>query len=145
MTDDLKVLFPEGKTVDVSGESITLKPFTFGQLPKVMTMISPIVKQMNQSGVAGATTALATIESWVDLFAAGGEGVISFMAWATGKPREWFDVLSMDEGVVLMQTIIEVNSDFFVRRILPLIMPPAPVPEVVPEAVTQDGEQSSAS
>lgn len=123
MSDDLKVLFPEGKTVEANGESITLKPFTFGQLPKVMNLIAPVIKQMNQSGVVGASTTLGAIESWVDLFASGGESLIGFMAWATGKDRVWFDTMSMDEGVMLMQAIIEVNSDFFGRRILPLITP----------------------
>ena len=108
--NDLEVLFPEGKTVTVAGEPITVKPFTFGQIPKVVGTVKKLagVVQGDQIDV-------------LDAIEKGGEDLLALAAFVVGKPREWFDEVPTDEGVELLKAIFEVNLDFFAKRVRPLL------------------------
>ena len=115
------MLFP-GREVAVGGETIVVKPLTFGQLPKATKLLQPVVKALRESGaLGGAGSVIDMIGSWVDILAAGGEDMLTLVGFAVGKPREWFDALSMDDGVALVRAVVEVNGDFFGRKVLPLL------------------------
>ena len=108
--NDLEVLFPDGKTVTVAGEGITVKPFTFGQIPKVVGTVKKLagVVQGDQIDV-------------LDAIEKGGEDLLALAAFVVGKPRAWFDAVPTDEGVELLKAIFEVNLDFFAKRVRPLL------------------------
>jgi hypothetical protein len=55
------------------------------------------------------------------LIGEGGDGVLDLMVIGSKKPREWVENLEMDEGVELLTSIFEVNADFFIQRVLPLV------------------------
>lgn len=118
---DLDVLFP-GREVVVGGETITVKPLAFGQLPKAAKLLQPVVKALRASGaIGGEGSVIDLFGSWVDMLAAGGEELLALVGFAIGKPREWFDGLSMDDGVALVRAAVEVNGDFFGRKVLPML------------------------
>ena len=48
-----------------------------------------------------------------------GGDLLSAIATAVGKPREWVDDLDADDAVLLASTVIEVNADFFTRQVMP--------------------------
>ena len=108
--NDLEVLFPDGKVVVANGESIIIKPFTFGQIPKVVGTVKKLagVVQGDQIDV-------------LDAIEKGGEDLLALAAFVVGKPREWFDGVPTDEGVELLKAIFEVNLDFFAKRVRPLL------------------------
>jgi hypothetical protein len=110
MSDDLEVLFPEGKTVTANGEQITIKPYTFGQIPKVIGAVRKLAGTMEGDTI----NVLEAIEK-------GGEDLIALVMFTTGKPREWFDSLGADEGVALVTAIFEVNKDFLEKRVKPML------------------------
>ena len=149
MSNDLDTLFP-GQDVTVAGQTITVKPLTFGQLPKATKLLQPVIKALRASGAIGANPtsdtekpegapgkgdrlAIDFISSWVDTVAAGGEDLLALVGYAIDKPRDWFDALSMDDGVALVRAVVEVNGDFFGRRVLPMLI------------AQEDGEKSSPS
>lgn len=107
-SDDLKTLLPESLTVDAGGQTFTIGPFTFGQLPGVLKHVGALIGAIN-----GESLDLSALSE------AGGESIIALVMIATGKPREWFDALPADEGIALMQAVLEANEDFFSRRLLP--------------------------
>ena len=45
--------------------------------------------------------------------------VLSAIAIAVGKPRQWVDELAADQAIVLAAKVIEVNADFFTRTVMP--------------------------
>ena len=112
---EIDILYPEGKTVVASGESITVKPLKFGQIPKASLLLRPVVGK-----VAAAFSEGTAVASWVDVLADGGEELLLAMAWAINKPRDWFDEVSVDEGVELARALYEVNADFFTKKVMPL-------------------------
>lgn len=138
---DLEILNPD-REITISGQAIILKPFAFGQLGKAAKLLKPVAET-----VAGANIFRATAEGgelkfflagdWlfrmVDLLAEGGDDLIGFLAFATGQPREFVENLLPDDGIALTKAVFEVNSDFFVRRVLPLL------------GLSPTGEKSSSS
>lgn len=145
MTDqsqDLQTLLPE-RDVTVKGETIAVSPFKFGQLPKAFRLMRPLGDVLRTSGVLLISgTNLIMASDWPlklpDIVAEGGEALIELLAFAIGKPREWFDDLDIDEGVALTRKVVEVNGDFFAKRIAPML------PGAVEDEQQQTTEQAGA-
>ncbi len=140
---ELETLQPEGLAVVAGGETLTILPFTFGQLVKVTKYLKPLVGAVRSSGIwaterRGAEAVFKLAEDWpvrlVDAVSDGGEHLLDFIAFATGKSRDWLDGLDADAGIALAKGIFEVNADFFGRKVVPLLQGLAP-----------DGPTSSAS
>ncbi|WP_298220145.1 DUF6631 family protein [Halothiobacillus sp.] len=131
---EVDILFPEGKTITIGGEEITIKPLTFGQIPKASKMIAPIIKAMSSAELGGQSL-LDLAGNWVEIMAVGGEDLIALIGWAINKDRDWFDSLGMDDGINLIKTVIEVNSDFFTKKVIPML----------PQASQDSGATSSQS
>lgn len=139
---DLEMMYPEGKTVVVQGESLVIKPYAFGQLAMVSKLARPVISAMVDNGVfesSGDTLALAG--GIIRAMSEGGEDVLALVAYSIGKPREWLDTIQIDEGVELARSIFEVNADFFKKRILPILPRAAANPE--PETAASAGDTSS--
>ena len=143
---DLDVLFPEGKEVLVQGESLVIKPYTFGQIARVSKLAYPIVAALQDSGLLKIETIegqanISIASDWpsriVEIMGLGGEEFLQLVALSIGKPRAWLDTIQIDDGVTLAKAVIEVNSDFFAKRILPLLS--------VPKNPALDGDTSSPS
>lgn len=133
MPNDLAVLFPE---VDVKAKGVDMKirPFGFGQLARVARYVRPIAKALMDSGLLtivreeGSDISTISLESdfipkLFQVLDEAAEPVMALVAFACGKERTWLDDLPPDEGILLTQKIWEVNSDFFVKRVLPMIGP----------------------
>ena len=56
---------------------------------------------------------------WLALFGERGDDLLSAIAIAVGKPRQWVDELAADQAIVLAAKVIEVNADFFTRTVMP--------------------------
>ena len=118
MSNELTNLFPTGKEVSIQAENLTIKPFKFGELPKVFKLVTPMAAALStlQQNRDNPATAIA------GLIANGGDSILDLMVIGSHKPREWIDNLDMDEGATLLTAILEVNADFFIQKVLPVIM-----------------------
>jgi len=134
MSDDLKALFPGRDLTLSTGEVLALQPLYFGQFPAAIRLMRPVTEAVQASGIAGFSGAgLVLAPDWAmrlpQLMDEAGEALIAFVAFATGKPRPWFDTLGADDGIALTKAVFETNADFFIKRIAPLlglaIQPPA--------------------
>lgn len=128
MSDDLKVLFP-GQPVSLAGETYTIKPFTFGALPKVLGVLRAMASELK----ADEIDVLKLIESHLG-------DMTALMALATGKPAEWIGGLQMDEAIALATAIVEENKEVFNRAVMPKLSALLAGLGVVPST----GETSSA-
>jgi hypothetical protein len=143
-SSDLEILFP-GMDVKAGGETVTVKPFKFGQLAKAVKLLRPITDAVRDTGIAGMNgSGFVLAADWPlrlpELMADGGEPLLEFVAFAVAKPREWLDTLDADEGVELTKTVFEVNSSFFVSRIAPKL---GLAVQVSPETSAETGAPSS--
>lgn len=123
---DLKVLFP-GEEVTVKGETFTVKPFTFGQLPRAAKLVAGLSRALANSGIIVFTggTDFAIAENWtakiVTILSEGGEDLLAFVGFVVGKERPWFDDMDIPEGIALTKAVFQVNIDFFVQRVVPMM------------------------
>ena len=115
MSDDLKVIFA-GKEVKVGDEVLKLMPMKFGQLPKALQIVQKLGALFMQHYNDKTLDEPGAI---IEITALGGEDLIELVAFGIGKPREWFDTIEADEGMSLVISFIEVNGDFFIKRVLP--------------------------
>lgn len=108
MNYTLNELVPGSISVRTGDETIDIRPFTFGQLPRVLRHIGDVL-----GCLTGDTLDLSTLSE------PAAESIIALAMIAANKPRDWFDQLPPDEGIALLRAVIEVNRDFFARRVGP--------------------------
>lgn len=120
---EIQTLFP-GKEVTIStGETITIKPFTFGQLPKALKLSQKIGQSLASAYNDGKLTdSKQAITSAIECLADGGEEIIELVMLATGKPRTWFDTVPGEDTIDILNAFVEVNKDFFTQKIIPKVM-----------------------
>lgn len=111
---EITSLFPQGKEVTIKGEKMLIRPFGFGQFPKVLALMKRL-----KDPAEGATLTLNTLG---EMLADNSDVVIEFAMLATKKDKTFFDDMDLVEGVDLVQAILEVNADFFVKRLQPKVM-----------------------
>jgi hypothetical protein len=105
---DLEKLIPQVTLVQVAGESIAISPLKVGQLPAFLQVISPVMAQLSAPQI-----------NWLALFGEHGDDLLSAIAIAVKRPREWVDDLAADDALLLAAKVIEVNADFFTRTVIP--------------------------
>lgn len=113
---ELSTLFPQGKIITVGEKEFTIKPFKLGQLPSVFKCLEPISAKLFSAISDQSINDPATI---VNLVAVGGEHIMELIKIGTSETREWVEDLDLDQAVDLFTTIIEVNADFFIHKVLP--------------------------
>jgi len=119
---ELKTLQPANEIKLSTGEILILKPLPFGKLAKALSLVSSIfgsasigydALSLEDQSSAGAVIA--------QVLAQGGEDIYELLGLGLNKPREWFDDLSMEDGINAATAFFELNSDFFLRQVLPAL------------------------
>lgn len=134
---DLAILQPEETFVEVDGERIYVKPYTFGKLLKALKYLS------NLAGLFAA--AEGEVEPTIlEAFAKHGDDVLGLLSLATDKDREFFDTLDAEKGLDLAILTYKVNESFFSNQLIPKIqnLLPSDLPEapIVEETEKKEGE-----
>lgn len=115
---ELEILFPQGIDVNLKNEVINIKPFKLGQLPAVMKVMQKVANPIQQSMLTNVSQDANFLLSLIADF---GDELIKLIALIIKKPIEFVEDLDQDETVILLKSIIEVNKDFFSKRVTPLI------------------------
>jgi hypothetical protein len=105
---DLEKLIPQALELSINGETLAIKPLKVGQMPAFLRAISPVMQHLTKTEI-----------DWLALFGERGDDLLSAIAIAVGKPRQWVDELAADQAIVLAAKVIEVNADFFTRTVMP--------------------------
>lgn len=141
MADDLDVIDPAPRRVRFRDELLELKPLRLGDLPAFSRLVRPVIAEF----VGGRHP------EWIDnddlmiveLTELHGESIINAAAIATGRPVAWIaDVEDTAELVALVQEIVEVNRDFFIRAMMAEMRAQAPAR---PVSAGQDGQTPSST
>ncbi len=106
---DLASLSPQAKRVTVAGRDFDLSPVRMGQLAAFSEAVMPVVPLV----LAGRVLEAATGHY---------EGMKAALAIAAKAEPDWLDNLAPDDFLRLVAAVVEVNGDFFVRRLTPLIL-----------------------
>lgn len=102
MIQDLKAILPRSKTLELGGETITLKPFRFDQIPLILPKLSALMALIEDGQAAVMMAGSQLLQDLQELF-----------ALATGKPKEWIEQLDAHDGIELTVAVSELNEGFF--------------------------------
>lgn len=139
--DDLTVLFPN-KDFILGDETLVVRPFSFGDFPKVIKLIADFAELfMNapelKASVEDGNIAIdgKTVEFIVELLEKGGDNVFSMISLSSGLDMQEVKALDPATGIELAYMVYEVNRDFFTKRLLPVVqkLMPKATPKVEPK------------
>lgn len=111
LNKDLEILQPEHSFVEINGEKVYVKQYTFGGLLKAFKHLSALYASLQE--------AITVEQAILNALATNGDDVISLIALATGKPKEFFDEIDAVVGLDLAIMTYKVNEDFFAKHLIP--------------------------
>lgn len=115
MSDSLEIISPPTKTISFMGRELVLSPVRMGKMQEFTLAVRPIANDLFMA-LEGTGDILQTIELHNDR-------MITAVAVATGIDRKDLEGLLMDDFLKLTEEVIAINADFFVRRLIPTLMP----------------------
>lgn len=92
----------------VGGKQIAVRPLKIKQIPAFTRAVAPVMGLLTGGDLLSAV-------------GIAGDDLIKAVSIATHEPVEWLGDLEADDFVKLASTVLEVNADFFVRRLTPEI------------------------
>jgi len=107
--DDFDAFPPVPVTLDVGSDTLELTPIRVGEVPALLQAVRPFVGQLSAE------------PDWFALLAEHGEDLLRAIAIASRRPPEWVAALALDDAVRLATAVFEVNADFFVQRLAPVV------------------------
>lgn len=106
--EELGALAPAPHELTIAGEALAVLPLRVGQIPPFLRAAGPLIAEI---GLARP--------DWLYLLAEHGERLVAAIGIAVGRPAEWVAALEPDEAIRLAAAVLEVNADFFMRRMAP--------------------------
>lgn len=108
---DLDKIIPQTNEVTVGGKIIEIKTMKVKQLSATIKAIQPFAATLSGQGqVDMASVVMNNMDNVVDLV-----GIL------TGEPKEFVEELGIDELIIVFTRLVEVNLDFFIQKVLPLL------------------------
>ena len=111
MSQDLEAFIPKEVTVQVNGEPFTVRPLTMGRIPAFVKAAEPIKGVLGGGDINLADFLMDETKN---------KALINAIRLATGMSEQKLESLTPDTIIELATAILEVNADFFVRRLAPL-------------------------
>ena len=108
--NELESLIPQGTAVSVASDTVVLHPLRVGQLPAMLRAVGSLAGHLQRDPI-----------DWLQLLAEHGDALLDAVAIGSGKTRAWVDGLTPDDALLLAAKVVEVNTDFFARRVIPRI------------------------
>lgn len=105
-SSEINRLFP-GTThrLEWSGEAIEIKPVPFGKLKVFSDSIASLFARIQELGVEN----FADPSSWSSLLEVAAEEIVQLESLILGKPLEWFDTISIADGIAIFDIILQQN------------------------------------
>lgn len=128
----LETYVPQPVTVTAGGESVEVGLLRVRQIPAFARAVAPVLGALASGDLVGAAA-----EHFDD--------VVLAVSVATGKTPEWLGELDADEFLRLASAVVEVNGDFFARRLAPLMTQAATRAEVLMTPQTAGANASPSS
>lgn len=108
-TTPISGIFPPTQTLTLSdGRVFEIKPFTFGQMADAARAL----------GAVGSVIAMVDIIGLMTALVEAGEPAVKLVQMATSMTQEQVLALPQDDGIAVLAAVLEVNADFFARRVI---------------------------
>lgn len=111
-------LAPVSESITVGGRELTIKPAGLVALAEMARALGPVMRAI-EAAPDGEAISTTLVPALLDPDTA--HGLLSAAAVGSGQPLEWVGGLPGDEQFELVVKVIEVNLDFFDRRLRPTV------------------------
>lgn len=108
MTDSPDTPFSPAQRLLIDGKTIAVDPVTVRDLPAFLAAVEPIARELMAGDVMAA-------------LAHNADRLIAAVCIGAHVERAWLDAQTADVLVELAAAVIEVNADFFARRVMPAV------------------------
>lgn len=116
--DDLSILQPDGE-IEIQGETIQVREYRFFDGLRLQQQHRAFFDALYDLLAPADPAAQApTFDDVLALIGMHADSVQAMVALSIGKPAEWVGELSESDGDALLLTWWQVNSGFFVRRVM---------------------------
>lgn len=112
-TTDLGTIIPTEEPLTIQGKVVTPRTIKVKQLPGIISTIQPFAGLFTGGGVSTLDLPSLIINHT--------PAAVELVHQLTGEDTEWIEGLELDEMVLVLTRVVEVNLDFFIRRLLPLL------------------------
>jgi hypothetical protein len=120
-SDDSAVLDPPAVEVRFLGEQVTVRPLQIRQIPPFTRLVRMAAPALMRLYAARGAKDGSYESAFLDLIADHGETIIAVCAVAVDRDAAWVDTGNVDELLALVIAIVEVNQDFFAKRVAPML------------------------
>ncbi|WP_139381424.1 hypothetical protein [Pseudoxanthomonas indica] len=119
----MDVIEPQARVVEFRGERLEIRPLTIGSVPGIVRKASGLIDALMQAPwlIDEQATDAQTLDGILGLIADHGEALWEAVALAIGRDPLWVSGSDAAEFMDLAMAVLEVNRDFFTRRIAPLL------------------------
>ena len=121
--DELKRIFPAEIYKLGSGEEVSVSPVPFGKLVAFGEALASIVAKLT---LAGVDLENLKPEDLGRAFAVAFDEIVMVMAMVLKKDREWFDHITLADGLGLLTVIIQQNFNDDVKKKFADLLPRIP-------------------
>lgn len=112
LESDLDKIIPQPNVVTVGGKDIEVKTMKVKQLSATIKAIQPF---------AAAFKAQRDSFDAAEIVMSHTDNVVDLVVILTGESKEFVEDLGIDELVIVFTKLVEVNLDFFIQKVLPLL------------------------
>lgn len=119
-SDDLDVIDPAPLAVTYLGERLEIRPLTVGAVPGIVRLARPVIDAVLQLQDVPDENSEAMVDLALDMIDKHGEALFGAVALAIGREADWVRQGELDEFISLCKRLVEVNRDFFEKRLAPL-------------------------
>lgn len=106
-------------------KAVFVRPMPFRRWPQALAHLSGVIKALPSVDLdLNNLTTIGFLAA--HLIGNANDSIFAVLELATDEDGEFFDRIDLDDGVRITQAVIEVNKDFFVQKVLPLVSEIAP-------------------
>lgn len=121
--EELKKIFPAEIFKLESGDEVSVSPVPFGKLTAFGEALASIVSKLS---IAGVDLEKLTAEDIGRVFVVAFEEIVGVMMMVLKKEREWFDQITLSDGLGLLTLIIRQNFNDDVKKKFLDLLPKIP-------------------
>jgi hypothetical protein len=118
--EELKKIFPAEIVKLESGEEVSVSPVPFGKLTAFGEALASIISKLT---IAGVDLEKLSAEDIGRVFSVAFEEIIGVMMMVLKKDREWFDNITLSDGLGLLMVIVRQNFNDDVKKKLSALLP----------------------
>ena len=112
---DLNDILAVPKEVEIKEDVVQVRTITIGELQEFGKLIGPIHNEVAARKLSGNEDIQDLVWNFPHIF-------IKAIEYCTDKDLDYIGKLEIDDIVILGTACIEVNNDFFVRAVIPIIL-----------------------